>query len=200
MIKDGTQLFNPLRRAAEFDQAVELATGKATPASERQPSFGEESDGSWVKRVLRFLNSGVQSFGGVVVVNRDRLLCDDRAGIDALVHQVHGASGHFDAVIERLLPGFQAGKSRQKSWVDVHDALIKGAKELAFQNAHESRQHHEIDLRFLQGGDISPFRVVVKFGAELPRGYMPGRYAKRLRPGKDSRVRDIADDHGDLER
>jgi len=88
---------------------------------------------------------------------------------------------------------FQAsrpGKGRQKGWVDVHNALIKGAQEFAFQDAHEPRQHDEIDLRFSQAATISPFprrrsSLVRNFPGGIYRVEMPSACARQgfPRPG-----------------
>src|SRR4051812_11679203 len=47
-------------------------------------------------------------------INRERLLHDDRAGVDALVHEVHRHAHLPDAVVERLLDRAHPGEGRKQ--------------------------------------------------------------------------------------
>ena len=60
------------------------------------------------------LDAGVEGGGVVVVVHRDGLLGDDGAGIDALIDEMDGAAGDFDAVVEGLFPCFESGEGGEK--------------------------------------------------------------------------------------
>ena len=59
----------------------------------------------------------------------DRALQDDRAGVDALVDEVHRHAEHLDAVGERLLDRADAGEGGQQRRVDVDHALGEAAEE-----------------------------------------------------------------------
>ena len=60
------------------------------------------------------LDAGVEGGGGVVVMNRDGLLGDDGAGVDALIDEMDGAAGDFHAVIEGLFPCLESGEGREE--------------------------------------------------------------------------------------
>ena len=56
------------------------------------------------------VNPSVQFFCCVIVQHRHSLLADDCSGINTRVHEMHRAARHLYAVIQRLLPRFEAGK------------------------------------------------------------------------------------------
>mgnify|MGYP006137190317 CR=1 FL=1 len=55
--------------------------------------------------------------------------------IEFFVHEMDGAAGDFDAIVEGLLPGFEAGKGGEEGWMDVDDAIGEGADHLMAQPA-----------------------------------------------------------------
>ena len=66
--------------------------------------------GCGIKRAFRLLNPFVKSRWSIAGQYRNHLLGQYRSGINSLIDQVHGDSGDLDPIIERLLPGFEAGK------------------------------------------------------------------------------------------
>jgi len=63
---------------------------------------------------------------GVLIVgieNGDGGLQDDGAGVEIFVDEMDGAAGEFDAVVEGLLLGFEAGEGWEERWMDIQDAL-----------------------------------------------------------------------------
>ncbi len=67
-------------------------------------------DAFWIKLVFRRMNPLMQTFRRVVVQNRNRLLVDNCAGVNARIHKMHRATGYFHAVVKRLFPRFQSWK------------------------------------------------------------------------------------------
>ena len=66
-----------------------------------------------------------ERFGGVVIEHRNSGLADDRAGVEAFVDKVHGAAGEFDAVLDGLVLGVEAGESGQQRRMDIQNAQRK---------------------------------------------------------------------------
>ena len=142
----------------------------------------------------------MQTFRRVVVEHRHGLLADDGAGIHARVHEMHRATRHLHAVIQRLLPCFQTGKRRQQRRMDVHDAAFKRAQEITLQHPHETREHNQIHFRRLQRADKCPLRLLVQFGAEFPRRDELRRNFPVPRVRQNPRIFDIAQNQGDFRR
>ena len=68
--------------------------------------------------------------GGVVGgEDGDGALENDGAVVKALVDEVDGAAGDFDAEIEGLGLGVEAGEAGQQAGVDVKDAVGEGLDE-----------------------------------------------------------------------
>ena len=143
-----------------------------------------------IKLMLGSLNPVMQRLRRVLVQNRDRLLADDRAGIHARIHKMHRTPRHLHAVIQRLFPGFEAGKRRQQRRMDVHDAPLERAQKFALQHPHETRQHNQIHLCRLQSGDERPLGVLVQLGAELSRRDELRGNLPLARAGQNSRAFD----------
>ena len=53
-----------------------------------------------------------QQIRGVAVLDRHRLLNHDRTAIEPIIHQVNGAAGDLDPMLEGLALDFQPGKRR----------------------------------------------------------------------------------------
>lgn len=59
---------------------------------------------------FHFLNARMQGLRGVSRKNWHGFLGDDRAGINPLIDEMNSHACELHAVLERLLPGFEAGK------------------------------------------------------------------------------------------
>ena len=70
---------------------------------------------------------------------------DDWAGVQHLIHKVHGAPAEFHAVVERLALGVQPRKGGQQRRVNIEHALREGPHEIRAQQAREARQAHQVD-------------------------------------------------------
>jgi hypothetical protein len=147
-----------------------LARDRTAAALDAEFGFGDEAKGFGVGFAFGNLDAGVEGFRGVGVEDGHGGLGDDGAAVDALIDEVNGAAGDFDAVFEGLAPGFEARKGGEERWMDVDDAIGEGAEEFAFQDAHEAGEGDVINLRFFEGGDVAGFGFVVEFGAEFSRG------------------------------
>ena len=75
----------------------------------------------------------------------DRLLEDDRPGVDPLVHEVDGDAEDLDAVVERLLDRAHARERGQQRRMDVDDPQREGGEERRAEQLHVAREHHELD-------------------------------------------------------
>src|SRR4051812_40799753 len=90
-------------------------------------AFGDRAQSSGVKFAFGDLNAGVQGVWGVVVENGHDGLGDDGAAVDALIDEMDGAAGDFNAVIKGLSPGLEAGKRREERGMDVDDPVRERA-------------------------------------------------------------------------
>ena len=87
-----------------------------------------------------------QRVDGVVVADLDGALEDDRAGVEGFVDEVNGAAGDLDAVFERLSLRVESGKCGQQAWVNIDDAVGKGAYEIARQEPHIAGEANKLDI------------------------------------------------------
>ena len=157
-------------------------------------------DAARIQFMLRRVNPLMQSFRRVIVQHRHDRLTNNGAGVHACVHEMHRATRHLHAVIQRLLPRLQPGKTRQQRRMDVDDAALERAQKIALQHAHETGEHDQIHPRILQRGDEGAFRRLVQFGAELARRNELRRNFPFAGVRQDSRRLDVAQNHGDLRR
>ena len=155
-------------------------------------------NGFGVKVPFGLLDTGVEGGGGVVVVHGDGLLGDDCAGIDALIDEMNGAAGDFDAVVEGLFPSFEAGEGRKQGRVDVDDAVGEGAEEFAFEDAHEAGEDDEVDLGVLENGDEALLGFFIELGAEFSGRDEDGFEAVALREGENAGSLDVTGDDDDF--
>ena len=153
-----------------------------------------------IELMLCGVNALVQAFCGVIIQNRHGLLADDRAGIHTRIHEMNRAASHFDAVIERLFPGFKTGKGGQQGRMDIHDTTFEGAQKIALQDTHEASQDHQIHLGGLQGADKRALGVFIKLGAEFPRRNELGRELSFAGMRQDSGSLHVAGYKGNLRR
>ena len=79
-----------------------------------------------------------------------RVLGQDGASIEALIHQMHRDFGFGQLVLEGPLVGVQALVLVGVGGVNVQDTAGEGANEGGRQNAHVAGQHHVIGLELLQ--------------------------------------------------
>ena len=67
----------------------------------------------------------MQTFRGIARQDWHDLLAQNLARIDGCIDVVDGASSHFLACRQSLLPGFQSRKLRQQRRVNVDDLLAE---------------------------------------------------------------------------
>jgi DNA polymerase III subunit delta' len=184
-----------LSKALSRDQLDPAAAAKeAAAAFDADALEGDLFDGFGIEIPFGLLDAGVEGGGGVVVVHGNGLLGDDGAGIDALIDEMDGAAGDFDAVVEGLFPGFEAGERGEQGGMNIDDAVGEGAEEFAFEDAHEAGEDDEVDLRVLENGDESLFGFFIKLGAEFSGRDEDGFEAVALREGKDAGPLDVRGD------
>ena len=70
---------------------------------------------------------------------------DDRAGVDALVDEVHRDAEDLDAVVERLLDRADAREGREERRVDVEDAVGEARHEGGVEDCHVAGEDDELD-------------------------------------------------------
>ena len=99
---------------APTDLNAPAAAGEAAAAFDADTVEGDAFDGFGVEVPLGLLDAGVEGGGSVVVVHGDGLLGDDGAGVDALIDEMDGAAGDFNAVIESLFPCFESGEGGEE--------------------------------------------------------------------------------------
>ena len=63
----------------------------------------DASDGLGIAQMLVLKHPFRETLNGIVVVHRDRLLQNDHPMIDRFVDEVHRASRHLGAILQRLL-------------------------------------------------------------------------------------------------
>src|SRR4051812_15988520 len=83
-------------------------------------------------------------------INRESLLHDDRAGVDALVDEMHRHPHLLDAVVECLLDRPQAREGREERRVHVDDPAREAPDERLAQQLHEAGEHDELRAALLE--------------------------------------------------
>ena len=119
------------------------ASGAPPATRTRRPSIcsapgGQQPEREREEPVLLLLDAPLQRLLGVAVQHRHRGLRDDGAGVGALVHQVHGASGHLHPVLQGLPVRVQAGEAREEGRVHVEHPAREGAEEGRAHQTHEA--------------------------------------------------------------
>src|SRR3954454_24028717 len=111
----------------------------------------EQPHGTRQQPVLDLVNSILDS-GDVprIRINRESLLHDDRAGVDALVDEMHRPPHLLDAVVECLLDRPHAREGREERRVHVDDAAREAPDERLAQQLHEAREHDELRAALLE--------------------------------------------------
>ena len=83
---------------------------------------GEGRDRVGEERAAELGQTGAERAGVFVLADAGRHLLEDRAGVEALVHQHRGDAGIGVAGQQRVLDGRRAAPSRQQGQVQVHGA------------------------------------------------------------------------------
>jgi len=134
--------------------------------------------------------------GVVGVENGDGALEDDDAVVEVFVDEVHGAAGDFDAVVEGLLLGVEAGEGGQERWVDVEDAIWEGGDECGREQAHVAGEADEVDGMLAEACDQVG---VVGFARAAFGDESGGGKAEVAGCGEAGSIGDVGDDDGDFD-
>lgn len=121
---------------------------------------GYHVEGLGINPVLDFQDSPRKRLFGVAGLNGDRFLEDDRAGIQALVDEVHGGAGPPNAGLQRLPLGVHPGKRREKGWVNIENGPRKSGHERRGENSRVAGQANNVDAALSKGPKNLP-RVVL---------------------------------------
>jgi len=81
--------------------------------------FQDDFYGLGVDAMLLFQDTLGKGVFVVGVEDRDGGLQDDGAGVEIFVDKMDGAAGEFDAIVEGLLLGFQAGEGGEERRMDI---------------------------------------------------------------------------------
>ncbi len=92
---------------------------------------GEGRDRVREERAAELGEAGAERAGVLVLADGGRHLLEDRAGVEALVHQHRGDAGLGVAGQQRVLDGPRAAPSRQQGQVQVHGAERRRVEDLA---------------------------------------------------------------------
>ena len=96
-----------------FFYLVRLLLPKDSAALHRNFLARNCGDTFGIKIMFRRVDALMESLDGITVQHRHGLLADDCAGIYPGIYKMHGATGDFDPMIQRLFPRRQSGKGRQ---------------------------------------------------------------------------------------
>ena len=110
-----------------------------------EPALRVQPHGEREEHVLLLEDPGRKGLGRVVVEDRDGLLQDDGATVDALVHEVDRAPAHLRPPRDRVRLGMGPGERGEEGGMDVQDAIRELADEGARDEPHEPREHDEVD-------------------------------------------------------
>jgi hypothetical protein len=168
------------------------------PAPYLNSARGNRRYASWVKLVLSELNAPVEALWGILIQNGDGLLTDDRSIVNSSINEVHRATGDFYPVIQRLLPSLQAGKRGKERRMDVHNPALECAQKIAFQHAHKTGQHDEVDVGRPKRFDVMTLCFLFQPGPEFAWRQVAALEASLARPVEDSGRGNIAQHQSDL--
>jgi hypothetical protein len=111
---------------------------------------GKELYRMWIEAVFLFQNSRTQAFFRVIVKDGYYCLGDDGACVNICINKVNRATGESGTVFQGFFLHIQAGKRREQSRVDIHDAMRECIDKIGPYDAHETGENHEIYLVLLQ--------------------------------------------------
>src|SRR5436305_2990742 len=106
-------------------------------------------------------------------LERELLLAQDRAGVEALVDEVDRDARGLHIGCERLLDRVRAREVRQERGVNVDDAFREAIEERLRQEVHVAREHDELDAVLLEPRrhhEVALLAVVVAVEADVAVG------------------------------
>ena len=124
---------------------------------------------------------------------RDGPLQNDGAVVQVLIDKMDGATSHFDAVVEGLLLGVEAGEGGQERWVDVEDAIWEGGDEGGREQSHVAGEADEVDGMLAEACDQVG---VVGFARAAFGDESGGGKAEVAGCGEAGSIGDVGDDDG----
>ena len=170
------------------------------PALEGDLAAGNGSETPGIQFVFGGVDTLVERLRGIVIQDRDGLLADNRAGIDAGIDEMDGATAYLDPIGLGLFPGLEPRERRQERGMDIHDAAGEGLEKLALEDAHEPGQGNQLDFGAPQGLDAGPLGLFVQFGAEFARRDESGGDIAFPRPLENAGLGHVAQDQDHLGR
>src|ERR1700674_2910984 len=138
----------------------------------------KSSDRFRIKLALRDLNSRMQSFRRVIRRDRHLALRDDLAAVDSRVDVMDRAARYFLPSGQSLGPCFHARKFRQQRRMKINDSSRICGKDLLFQNAHKTGEHHQFHARVLEQSHYFHLHLWLESRAELSRRKINIRHAE----------------------
>src|ERR1700722_10073383 len=135
-------------RVGRSVRALEVAS-----AADFVGAAGDAGDGFGVGDVLFGEDALGEGVGVVGFEDGNRALQDNDAVIEMFIDEVDGAAGYFDAVVEGLGLGVEAGEGWKQRGMDVEDAVGECGDELGREQAHVAGQDDEVDFGFAEVGD-----------------------------------------------
>ena len=89
---------------------------------------------------------GVDPFyQGRAWLNGDRLLTDDRPGVEAFVHVVDGDARGVDTGVQCVGDRPSTWELREQRWMDVDDTIAEAIEKHRRQQVHIAGEHDEVD-------------------------------------------------------
>lgn len=161
------------------------------------PSFRQPLNRLRVNQVFLYKDTFCQGCGGIFGQNRNSSLNDDGPGINTGVDKMNRTTGQARTIIYGLLLRMEAGERRQQCRVNIDDSLGKGGQHDRGDDPHESGQHNQVNVSFLQGTYESLIEIFT--GSEVAVVDAQGVDACLPRPLQGSGTRVVADDQSDVD-
>lgn len=163
-----------------------------------QPPFDEPAHGARIDDVLLLQQARRQRIRRIAGAHLDGGLQHDRAVVQFGGHEMDRCAVHLDAHGQCLLVRMQPGKAGQQRRMDIEQASCVALHEARRQDAHETRQHHQIRREAVDGrGQGGVEAVAVGEGLVVDHG---GGDAVRSRKPEAGGVRAVGDHGGDAPR
>src|SRR5204863_4435651 len=128
--KDISCKFVWFRGSFLLQRLLEKLSNYHTPTNYLIISAYNQSQSFNIKLVLLFEYARRESFFRVFIKNRHYLLGDDWSTIKCLVNKMDRATRPLDAVFKHLFVGIASGKCRQKTGVNIQDAITVSLDEI----------------------------------------------------------------------
>lgn len=155
----------------------------------------QPADGLRVDTVLLVQHSRRERLLGVAAQHRDGGLDDDRAMVEVGCDEVHRAAVDTHAVVQGSRMRVEAAVGWQQRRVDVDQSAVIARHETRAEDAHETRQHHEIRMEGVdEPGQRGIEALAIRVVAVLDDG---GRDAARLRDLQPAGIGAVADHRRD---